>query len=135
MRLCARDALSRRGLRGAARLLLDFLASLPRAWVADLKGRSVIRLLTSGVARDIGYAFRLLWRSPGFAAAAILTLALGIGANTAVFSLADATLIRPVRVERPEALVAFKWAASLPDYREWAARTDLFDGAAAAGGF
>jgi hypothetical protein len=82
----------------------------------------------------VSYALRLLWRSPGYTLAAVLTLALGIGANTAIFSLADATLLRPLRVARPAELVAFKWSASLPDYREWAGRTDIFTGVTAASG-
>ena len=88
----------------------------------------------TGLANDVSYALRLLRRSPGYTLAAVVTLALGIGANTAIFSLADATLLRPLRVARPAELVAFKWSASLPDYREWAARTDVFTGVAAASG-
>ena len=52
--------------------------------------------------RDIRYAVRVLGRKPGFASAAILTLALGIGANTAVFSLINTVLLRPMPVEHPE---------------------------------
>ena len=56
--------------------------------------------------RDLRYAVRLLGRSPGFTAAAVLTLGLGIGANTAFFSLADATLLRPLKIANPERLAA-----------------------------
>jgi predicted permease len=131
MRQCARTALARGGAQAAPRLFVDLAVSVAREWTHLLKGLSMKPLLFSGLARDVAYAIRLLWRSPGFTAAAVVTLALGIGANTAVFSLADATLIRPLRVERPSELVAFKWSASLPDYREWAARADLYDGVAA----
>ena len=55
---------------------------------------------------DSRYAWRLLERSPGFAFLAALTLALGIGVNTAVFSLIDALLLRPLPVGNPESLVA-----------------------------
>jgi predicted permease len=59
------------------------------------------------ILRDLRYALRSLRRSPGFAAAAMATLALGIGANTAVFSLIDALLLKPLAVRRPEELVLF----------------------------
>jgi putative ABC transport system permease protein len=126
MRLCARDALAGRGRHALPRLFLDLAISIPREWVLLLKGLSM-----RGAGRDVAYAFRLLWRSPGFSAAAIVTLALGIGANTAVYTLADATIIRPLRVVDMEGLVSFKWSASLPDYREWTTRSDLFTGVAA----
>jgi putative ABC transport system permease protein len=67
----------------------------------------------AGVRRDLLHALRVLWRSPGFAFVAVLTLALGIGANTAVFSVVHTVLFRPLPVEGLDRLVVIR--EDLPD--------------------
>ena len=57
------------------------------------------------LANDLGYAVRLLRRSPGFTTMAVASLALGIGANTAIFTLLNAVMVRPLPVRSPDELV------------------------------
>ncbi|MGC1107374.1 MAG: ABC transporter permease, partial [Candidatus Acidiferrales bacterium] len=61
--------------------------------------------------QDLRYGIRMLVKSPGFAAVAILTLALGIGVNTAIFSLIDGILMRALPVQDAQSLVVLKWSA------------------------
>ncbi len=62
--------------------------------------------------RDLAYALRTLRHRPGFAITALLSLALGIGASTGIFSLIDQTLLRPLPVREAERLVLLRWNSS-----------------------
>lgn len=70
----------------------------------EIYGMNTIALL-DGLARDTRYSLRSLGRSPMFTAAALVTLAIGIGANSAVFSVVNSVLVRPLRYPRAEQLV------------------------------
>lgn len=98
--------------------------------------------------QDLGYAARMLVKAPGFATVAVLTLALGIGANTAIFTLVNALLLKSLPVQHPEQLVALgdpaavhdMWTGtpvtsvfSTPLYRELRDNTSVFSGMAAVG--
>ncbi|HXE34807.1 MAG TPA: ABC transporter permease [Verrucomicrobiae bacterium] len=91
--------------------------------------------------QDVRYGVRMLRKSPGFTAVAVLTLALGIGANTAIFSVIDSVLLRPLPYADPASLVMV-WESdsqhpnphntvSPPDYFDWKGQTDIFSGMAA----
>jgi macrolide transport system ATP-binding/permease protein len=86
--------------------------------------------------RDVRYSARVLRRSPGFALMAFLTLAIGIGATTAVFSLVNRTLLQPLPVDRPQELVSLNNRGSrgllnlfsYPNYIDVRDRADVFAG-------
>jgi predicted permease len=85
--------------------------------------------------QDLSYAVRQLRRNPAFAAAAVLTLALGIGANAAIYQVLDAVVFRPLPVRDPGSLVQIQLLednqpvhVSYPFYRELAARQQMLDG-------
>ena len=94
--------------------------------------------------QDLRYGFRTLIKNPGFTAVAVLTLALGLGANTAIFSLTDQILLRRLPVERPEELAVLRspgpksghvWSDgdgaasfSYPLYKELRDKNNVFSG-------
>src|SRR5436305_4440813 len=90
---------------------------------------------------DIRHGVRMLLKHKGFSAVAIIALALGIGANTAIFNLVNGVLLRPLPFPKAERIVFFEGKnpgqgitdsnISFPDYVEWSKQTDLFTSTAA----
>jgi predicted permease len=102
------------------------------AYKEEARQTAGLRLL-SDWRSDLVYATRLIRRQPGFAAVAILSLALGIGANAFVFSVVDALVLRPLPVDRPGELAFVEThtgsTVSFPAYRDLRDRNDTLAGA------
>jgi putative ABC transport system permease protein len=91
--------------------------------------------------RDLRYSARLLAKSPTFTAAVVLSLAIGIGANAAIFSLINGVLLKPLPFKKSERLVTLWekpskqrpifWDVSGPNYKDWTERNRVFDGLSA----
>jgi putative ABC transport system permease protein len=115
--------LARREFGSGARACEEMRAAWQIAWLQDL-------------ARDLRYCGRSLRRSPGFAAAAILSLALGIGANTTVFSVVKAVLLGSLPMRDASRLASFQQAnsaarLSYPDFDDYRRRVTAFEDIAA----
>src|SRR5213594_3229872 len=95
---------------------------------------------------DLRYAIRMLLKSRGFTAVAVITLALGIGANTAIFSVVNAVLLKPLPFPDSDSIVtvfhvppaaAFpglkRFSASVPNYLDWRSQNDVFESMSAFG--
>jgi predicted permease len=97
--------------------------------------------LVETVLQDLRYALRMLRKAPGFTAVTVITLALGIGANTAIFSVVNAVLLRPLPYDHPEQLIrvlntnAQQWGISrshsYPNFTDYHAQNDAFEAMAA----
>src|SRR5215831_8297338 len=103
----------------------------------ESRDASGVRLLEE-ICRDIRYAARIIVKEPGFTLVAVIMLALGTGANTAIFTLVDKLLIRPLPVDRPDELVTVKAQSVNPyfmntifsyaDYRDYRELNQVMSG-------
>jgi hypothetical protein len=132
-----RRGMSAEEARYAARRILG-----NRMLVAEVHRQQRGLMLFTTFGQDLRYALRLLRKSPGFTAAVILTLALGIGANAAIFSLVSALLLAPPPLSKPERLAVITLrrtdrsfgvdSLSGPEFRAFRTDANAFERLAAA---
>src|SRR5438045_1873062 len=94
--------------------------------------------------QDLKFALRILRRSPGFVLGTVLTFALGIGANTAIFSIVDGAILRPLPYDRADRLVSVSLlnpttgkgpkGVTPREFLDWRERVDFFEQVALVGG-
>ena len=137
----------RTGHRATLRLwgytIRDVAVHSARERILTLRPATLLRhgVLMETIVADIRYAVRTLAKAPGFTAVAIATLAIGVGANTAMFSVVNGVLLRPLPFDRPEELVAVwdvnrntgnnRASVALPNFADWRDRNGVFAGLAA----
>jgi putative ABC transport system permease protein len=155
-----REAVRERGIRGVVilwfralrdlgasglRLRLQAVSQWMRSKRPPTPHRSALpprrRVPIASLLKDVGYGVRMLRRSPGFSLIAVLTLAIGIGANTAIFSVVNGVLLRPLPYHAPDQLVyiwdRFEWvgipraSVSAPQVDDLRRQATLFEGFAA----
>jgi predicted permease len=116
---------------------IRILRASNRDIAAPSSDRRSLSLLLGNLLRDFRFTARTLWRTPTFAVVAVMTLALGIGATTAIFSIVDAVLLRDLPYAEPDRIVR-AWAHEdngdiedfsfrVAEYQELARRDGLFD--------
>src|SRR5215470_2070715 len=106
--------------------------------MSDSSARDSSPSALAGIGKDLQVAVRRLLKDRGFTATAVLTLALATGATTAVFTLVNAVLLRPLAYRAPDELVRIydvqqefpRASVSVPDARDWAARARTLSGIA-----
>jgi predicted permease len=129
---------AQRSLKSRVRFVLllaaDALAAWPGAWRRHSPRRHSIAggfPVMRRLASDLREVYRLFRRAPAFALGATLTLSLGIGASTAIFSLADATVLRPLPIPEPDRVIQTEFSWSYPDFDDVADQQTMFSSVAA----